>query len=57
MEETNCLVAEILKVTSKERFLLEHCKEFLSSLAAMQVNHVCLKLSNTDMLYQCLLLF
>jgi len=57
VEETNCLVAENLKVTSKERFLFEHCKEFLSSLAAMQVKHVFLKLSNSDMLYQCLFLF
>ncbi|KAK7357606.1 hypothetical protein VNO80_16899 [Phaseolus coccineus] len=43
VEETNCLVAEILKVTSKERFLLEHCKEFLSSLAAMQVKDCSLR--------------
>ncbi|KAE9618662.1 hypothetical protein Lal_00047816 [Lupinus albus] len=37
VEETNCLVAEMLKITSKERFLLEQCKDFLSALAAMQV--------------------
>ncbi|KAG4910278.1 hypothetical protein JHK87_056394 [Glycine soja] len=43
VEETNCLVAEILKVTSKERLLLEHCKEFLSSLAAMQVKDCSLR--------------
>ncbi|KAL5139961.1 QWRF motif-containing protein 2 [Glycine soja] len=43
VEETNCLVTEILKVTSKERFLLEHCKEFLSSLAAMQVKDCSLR--------------
>ncbi|CAJ1977348.1 unnamed protein product [Sphenostylis stenocarpa] len=43
VEETNCLVAEILKVTSKERFLLEHCKEFLSSLAGMQVKDCSLR--------------
>ncbi|TKY51024.1 QWRF motif-containing protein 2 [Spatholobus suberectus] len=43
VEETNCLVAEILKVTSKERFLLEQCKEFLSSLAAMQVKDCSLR--------------
>ncbi|XP_012570259.1 QWRF motif-containing protein 2 isoform X2 [Cicer arietinum] len=43
VEETNCLVAEILKVTSKERFLLEQCKDFLSSLAAMQVKDCSLR--------------
>lgn len=43
VEETNCLVAEILKVTSKEKFLLEQCKEFLSSLAAMQVKDCSLR--------------
>lgn len=43
VEETNCLVAEILKVTSKERFLLQQCKDFLSSLAAMQVKDCSLR--------------
>ncbi|CAI8604835.1 unnamed protein product [Vicia faba] len=43
VEETNCLVAEILKVTSKERYLLQHCKDFLSSLAAMQVKDCSLR--------------
>ncbi|XP_057732662.1 QWRF motif-containing protein 2 isoform X1 [Arachis stenosperma] len=43
VEETNCLVAEIVKVTSKERFLLEQCKDFLSSLAAMQVKDCSLR--------------
>lgn len=50
VEETNCLVAEILKVTSKERFMLEQCNDFLSSLAAMQVCiHVCRKVSQTTL--------
>ncbi|GAU15002.1 hypothetical protein TSUD_47970 [Trifolium subterraneum] len=43
VEETNCLVAEILKVTSKERYLLQQCKDFLSSLAAMQVKDCSLR--------------
>ncbi|XP_057423353.1 QWRF motif-containing protein 2 isoform X2 [Lotus japonicus] len=43
VEETNCLVAEILKVTSKERFLLEQCNDFLSSLGAMQVKDCSLR--------------
>ncbi|KAK7269913.1 hypothetical protein RIF29_22718 [Crotalaria pallida] len=43
VEETNCLVAEMLKITSKERFLLEQCKEFLSTLAAMQVKDCSLR--------------
>ncbi|KAF7811066.1 QWRF motif-containing protein 2 [Senna tora] len=37
VEETNSLVAELVKVTAKERFLLEQCNDFLSSLAAMQL--------------------
>lgn len=38
MEEVNSLVAELVKVISKERALLEQCKDFLSMLAAMQVH-------------------
>lgn len=38
MEETNSLVTELVKVTAKERILLEQCKDFLSTLGAMQVN-------------------
>lgn len=34
----NSLVAELVKVTGKERILLEQCKDFLSTLAAMQVS-------------------
>lgn len=34
----NSLVAELVKVISKERALLEQCKDFLSMLAAMQVH-------------------
>ncbi|XP_019428892.1 PREDICTED: QWRF motif-containing protein 2-like isoform X2 [Lupinus angustifolius] len=43
VEETTCLVAEMLKITSKERFLLEQCKDFLSTLAAMQVKDCSLR--------------
>ena len=41
----NSVVAELEKVTGKERILLEQCKDFLSTLAAMQV-------SNTRMLHR-----
>ena len=34
----NSLVDEIVSVTAKERVLLEQCKDFLSTLAAIQVN-------------------
>lgn len=34
----NSLVAELVKVNGKERILLEQCKDFLSTLAAMQVS-------------------
>ncbi|KAK4563359.1 hypothetical protein RGQ29_005752 [Quercus rubra] len=37
VEETNSLVTELVKVTAKERILLEQCKDFLSTLGAMQV--------------------
>lgn len=33
----NSLVVEIADVTAKERGLLEQCRDFLSTLAAMQV--------------------
>lgn len=32
------MVAELVKVTAKERNLLEQCQDFLSTLAAMQVS-------------------
>lgn len=38
VEDTNTLVSELLKVTAKEQGLLEQCKDFLTTLAAMQVN-------------------
>ncbi|GFY86011.1 SNOWY COTYLEDON protein [Actinidia rufa] len=36
VNEVNSLVSELANVTSKERALLDHCKDFLSTLAAMQ---------------------
>ncbi|KAH7518089.1 hypothetical protein FEM48_Zijuj09G0133700 [Ziziphus jujuba var. spinosa] len=38
VEEVNTLVAELVKVTAKERIMLEQCQEFLSTIAAMQVS-------------------
>lgn len=38
VEETNSVVAELVKVTAKERILLQQCEDFLSTLAAMQVS-------------------
>lgn len=43
MEEMNSLVAELMKVTAKERVLLEQCKDFLSTLAAVQVKDCSLR--------------
>ncbi|KAJ8763447.1 hypothetical protein K2173_002330 [Erythroxylum novogranatense] len=43
VEETNSLVAEIVNVTAKERLMLEQCKDFLSSLTAMQVKDCSLR--------------
>ncbi|KAM6558293.1 hypothetical protein CsatA_027532 [Cannabis sativa] len=43
MEEMNSVVAELVKVTGKERFLLEQCKDFLSTVAAMQVKDCSLR--------------
>lgn len=43
VEEVNSLVAELVKVISKERALLEQCKDFLSMLAAMQVKYFSLR--------------
>ena len=40
VEEINSLVAEIVNVTGKEKFLLQQCKDFLSTLAAMQVDEI-----------------
>lgn len=38
VEDMNSLVTELVKVTAKEQVLLEQSKDFLSALAAMQVN-------------------
>lgn len=43
VEEMNSLVVELVKVTGKERILLEQCKDFLSTLAAMQVKDCSLR--------------
>ncbi|XP_024023446.1 QWRF motif-containing protein 2 [Morus notabilis] len=43
IEEMNSLVAELVKVNGKERILLEQCKDFLSTLAAMQVKDCSLR--------------
>ncbi|KAA8536267.1 hypothetical protein F0562_028745 [Nyssa sinensis] len=43
VEDVNALVAELAKVTAKERALLEQCKDFLSMLAAMQVKDCSLR--------------
>ncbi|KAG5548236.1 hypothetical protein RHGRI_013814 [Rhododendron griersonianum] len=43
VEEVNSFVAELVKVISKERALLEQCKDFLSMLAAMQVKYFSLR--------------
>lgn len=43
VEETNALVTELVKVTAKERVLLEQCKDFLSTLGAMQVKDCSLR--------------
>lgn len=34
----NSLVSELVKVTTTERLALEQCKDFLSTLSAMQVS-------------------
>ncbi|KAL5561357.1 hypothetical protein UlMin_031104 [Ulmus minor] len=43
VEEMNSLVGELVKVTAKERFMLEQCKDFLSTLSAMQVKDCSLR--------------
>ncbi|XVE93491.1 hypothetical protein REPUB_Repub01dG0197200 [Reevesia pubescens] len=43
VEEMNSLVDDILSVTAKERVLLEQCKDFLSTLAAIQVRDCSLR--------------
>ncbi|KAI9180425.1 hypothetical protein LWI28_004720 [Acer negundo] len=43
VESINSLVAEMVNVTAKERFLLEQCKDFSSALAAMQVKDCSLR--------------
>ncbi|PON90564.1 QWRF family [Trema orientale] len=43
VEEMNSVVAELVKITGKERLLLEQCKDFLSTLSAMQVKDCSLR--------------
>uniref|UniRef100_A0A2P2MYI9 Uncharacterized protein n=1 Tax=Rhizophora mucronata TaxID=61149 RepID=A0A2P2MYI9_RHIMU len=43
VEETNSLVAELVNVTAMERVLLQRCKDFLSTLTAMQVKDCSLR--------------
>ncbi|KAJ7946149.1 QWRF motif-containing protein 2 [Quillaja saponaria] len=43
VEEIHSLVMELVKVTAKERVLLDQCKDVLSSLAAMQVKDCSLR--------------
>lgn len=43
VDETNSLVAELVNVTAKEKAMLERCKEFLSTIAAMQVKDCSLR--------------
>lgn len=38
VEGINSLVSELVNITAKEKVLLEYCKDFSSTLAAMQVN-------------------
>ncbi|KAJ6692408.1 AUGMIN FAMILY MEMBER [Salix purpurea] len=37
VEDMNSLVADLVNVTAKERHMLEQCKDFLSTLATVQV--------------------
>ncbi|KAJ0010967.1 hypothetical protein Pint_33807 [Pistacia integerrima] len=43
VENMNSLMAELMNVTAKERFFLEQCKDFSSTLAAMQVKNCSLR--------------
>ncbi|XP_062023386.1 QWRF motif-containing protein 2 [Rosa rugosa] len=43
VEEMNSLVSELVKVTTTERLVLEQCKDFLSTLSAMQVKDCSLR--------------
>ncbi|GMH03176.1 hypothetical protein Nepgr_005015 [Nepenthes gracilis] len=43
VEEVSSLVAEVARVSSKERALLDECKDILSALAAMQVSDCSLR--------------
>lgn len=43
VEEMNSLVSELVKVTTTERLALEQCKDFLSTLSAMQVKDCSLR--------------
>ncbi|BBH09678.1 unknown function family protein DUF566 [Prunus dulcis] len=43
VEEMNSLVSELMRVTATERFVLEQCKDFLSTLSAMQVKDCSLR--------------
>ncbi|XP_021892352.1 QWRF motif-containing protein 2 [Carica papaya] len=42
-EETNSVMAELVNVTAKEKIMLEQCKDFLSTLAAIQVKDCSLR--------------
>ncbi|KAE8698577.1 QWRF motif-containing protein 2 [Hibiscus syriacus] len=43
VEEMNSLVAELVSLAAKEKVLLERCKEFLSAIAAIQVQDCSLR--------------
>ncbi|GLU09061.1 hypothetical protein SLE2022_259390 [Rubroshorea leprosula] len=43
VEEMNSLVAELVNVTAKEKIMLERCRDFLSTIAAMQVKDCSLR--------------
>ncbi|CAN6685538.1 unnamed protein product [Malus baccata var. baccata] len=43
VEEMNSLLCELMKVTATERVVLEQCKDFLSTLSAMQVKDCSLR--------------
>ncbi|KAG4164898.1 hypothetical protein ERO13_A13G045900v2 [Gossypium hirsutum] len=43
VEEMNSLVAELASLAAKETVLLEHCKDFLSALAAIEVKDCSLR--------------
>ncbi|KAF5733197.1 hypothetical protein HS088_TW17G00737 [Tripterygium wilfordii] len=43
VEDMNSLVSELVNITAKEKALLQQCKDFLSSIAGMQVKDCSLK--------------